>query len=87
MQPSQRVRLRFLLCLAASVMTVNADVAQAKASRSNLTGGEDWMTGIPVLTFKWHHVKGPCLVVLWILVVGVCKLGMSCYHGDSPAVL
>uniref|UniRef100_A0A674MC10 Sodium/hydrogen exchanger n=1 Tax=Takifugu rubripes TaxID=31033 RepID=A0A674MC10_TAKRU len=68
MQPSQRVCLRFLLCLAASVMTVNADVVQTKASRSNLTGSEDWTPGIPIVTFKWHHVKGPCLVVLWILV-------------------
>lgn len=76
MQPSQQVRLRFLLCLAASVMTVNADVVQTKASRSNLRGGEGWTTGIPVVAFKWHHVKGPCLEVLWILVVGVCKLGM-----------
>lgn len=76
MRPSQRVRLRFLLCLAASVMIVNADVVQMKASRSNLTGVEGWTTGIHIVTFKWHHVKGPCLVVLWILIVGVCKLGM-----------
>uniref|UniRef100_A0A674MTS7 Sodium/hydrogen exchanger n=1 Tax=Takifugu rubripes TaxID=31033 RepID=A0A674MTS7_TAKRU len=80
MQPSQRVCLRFLLCLAASVMTVNADVVQTKASRSNLTGSEDWTPGIPIVTFKWHHVKGPCLVVLWILVVGVCKLVIEANH-------
>lgn len=75
-----------LICLAASVLTVSADVVQAdppsrlEPSRSNEgdygDGGHgNSSAGIPVVTLKWHHVQEPYQVALWILVAGVCKLG------------
>lgn len=47
-------------------------------STSNLNQTEHGssITGIPVVTFKWHHVQTPYLVALWILVAGLAKLGM-----------
>uniref|UniRef100_H3CAB9 Sodium/hydrogen exchanger n=1 Tax=Tetraodon nigroviridis TaxID=99883 RepID=H3CAB9_TETNG len=36
--------------------------------------------GIPVVTFKWHHVQEPYYVALWILVAGVCKLVIEANH-------
>lgn len=32
-------------------------------------------TGISVMTFKWDHVETPFVVVSWILVAGLAKLG------------
>ncbi len=34
------------------------------------------LTEIPIARFAWLHVKIPFLIVFWIFVVGVCKLGM-----------
>lgn len=74
-----------LICLAASLLTVSADVVQIEPksplepSRSNAGNGDHGnssvLAGIPVVTLKWHHVQEPYQVVLWILVAGLCKLG------------
>lgn len=74
------MRLGPLICLATSVLTVTADLVQADPqSRSNVGdghhGNSSVLSGIPMVTFKWHHVQEPYHVVLWILVAGVCKLG------------
>lgn len=34
------------------------------------------ISGIQIVTFKWHHVEAPYLIALWILVAGVSKMGM-----------
>lgn len=46
-------------------------------SKSSLSRTENGSTtkGIPIITFKWDHVEAPFLVVLWILVAGLAKLG------------
>lgn len=33
-------------------------------------------TGIPIVTFKWHHVQTEYLVALFVLVAFLAKLGM-----------
>lgn len=36
------------------------------------------LTGLPIVTFKWHHVETPYLVALWVFVAGLAKLsGMN----------
>lgn len=75
-----------LICLISAVSGVNGDVARTdqeshlKPSESNLTqtehGHGSSVTGIPIVTFKWHHVEAPYLVALWILVAGLGKMGM-----------
>lgn len=77
-----------LICLLSGVTGANRDVAlthqepplKPAESKSNLNqtehGHGSSITGIPVVTFKWHHVESPYLIALWILVAGVAKLGM-----------
>lgn len=77
-----------LICLIGGVTGVNGDEARAglkshlKPSEcaSNLSQAEHGhsasITGIPIVTFKWHHVEMPYLVALWILVAGLAKMGM-----------
>uniref|UniRef100_A0A3B4AHW0 Sodium/hydrogen exchanger n=1 Tax=Periophthalmus magnuspinnatus TaxID=409849 RepID=A0A3B4AHW0_9GOBI len=38
------------------------------------------ITGIPIVTFKWHHVEMPYTVALWILVAGLGKLVIEANH-------
>lgn len=47
-------------------------------SNHSLTGGEHGFSnsGIHIVSFKWQHVETPYLIVLWILVAGVAKMGM-----------
>lgn len=47
-------------------------------SHPNQTGHEHGsrITGIPIVTFKWHHVEAPYLIALWVLVSFLGKLGM-----------
>lgn len=30
--------------------------------------------GYQIVTFKWHHVQDPFIIVLWILVASVAKI-------------
>lgn len=79
-----------LICLISGVTGVNGDLALThqesrlkppteSKSHSNQTEhghGSSLITGIPIVTFKWHHVETPYLIALWILVAGLAKLGM-----------
>ncbi|CAL9690761.1 unnamed protein product [Knipowitschia caucasica] len=38
------------------------------------------ITTLPIVTWKWHHVEAPYIVMLWILVCWLCKLGESRPH-------
>ena len=50
---------------------------EVPGSKPNHTGdGHVAIDGIPVVTFKWHHVETPYLIALWILACFVGKLGM-----------
>uniref|UniRef100_A0A8C3AQF6 Sodium/hydrogen exchanger n=1 Tax=Cyclopterus lumpus TaxID=8103 RepID=A0A8C3AQF6_CYCLU len=44
------------------------------------------ITGIPVVTFKWHHVETPYLVALWILVAGLAKLVIEANHHVTSVI-
>lgn len=48
----------------------------ANQSHADHGHGSSAVAGIPVVTFKWHHVETPYQVALWILVAGLAKLGM-----------
>lgn len=76
-----------LICLASGAAGANGHAAPthrdahpepASESRSNWSRSHDpaVITGIPIVTFKWHHVEAPYLVVLWVLVAFLAKLGM-----------
>lgn len=32
------------------------------------------LTGLPIVTFKWHHVQTPYLVIVWVFVAALAKL-------------
>ncbi|XP_056335717.1 sodium/hydrogen exchanger 3.1 [Danio aesculapii] len=34
------------------------------------------LTGLPIVTFKWHHVETPYLVALWVFVAALAKLSV-----------
>uniref|UniRef100_A0A8C1G3U1 Sodium/hydrogen exchanger n=1 Tax=Cyprinus carpio TaxID=7962 RepID=A0A8C1G3U1_CYPCA len=37
---------------------------------------EENLTGLPIVTFKWHHVETPYLVIIWVFVAGLAKLSV-----------
>uniref|UniRef100_A0A671LYM9 Sodium/hydrogen exchanger n=1 Tax=Sinocyclocheilus anshuiensis TaxID=1608454 RepID=A0A671LYM9_9TELE len=37
---------------------------------------EENLTGLPIVTFKWHHVQTPYLVIIWVFVAGLAKLSV-----------
>ncbi|KAM9340675.1 sodium/hydrogen exchanger 3-like [Symphorus nematophorus] len=81
-----------LICLISGVAGVNGDVELAHQgshlkpleSNCNLNQNEHGhgsnITGIPIVTFKWHHVEAPYLIALWILVAGLAKLVIESNH-------
>uniref|UniRef100_A0AAV2K0E1 Sodium/hydrogen exchanger n=1 Tax=Knipowitschia caucasica TaxID=637954 RepID=A0AAV2K0E1_KNICA len=44
------------------------------------------LSGIPIVTFKWHHVEGPYTVALWVLVAGVGKLVIEANHHVTAVI-
>uniref|UniRef100_A0A8C4GLW6 Sodium/hydrogen exchanger n=1 Tax=Dicentrarchus labrax TaxID=13489 RepID=A0A8C4GLW6_DICLA len=78
------------------VTRVNGDVAlthqesRLNPSKSNLNqtehGHGSVITGIPIVTFKWHHVETPYLVALWILVAGLGKLVIEANHHVTSVI-
>ncbi|XP_061885525.1 sodium/hydrogen exchanger 3-like isoform X3 [Entelurus aequoreus] len=55
---------------------------QQRNSGSNASehGHAPSITGIPVVSFKWHHVEPPYLVALWVLVAFLSKLVIEANH-------
>nr|XP_046273357.1 sodium/hydrogen exchanger 3-like isoform X2 [Scatophagus argus] len=87
-----------LICLTSGVRRVNGDVAPThqepplklseSKSSSNQTehGHGSSITGIPIVTFKWHHVETPYLVALWVLVAGLAKMVIEANHHVTNVV-
>ncbi|KAL6099451.1 slc9a3 [Pungitius sinensis] len=48
--------------------------------------GSSAIAGIPVVTFKWHHVETPYLVAVWILVAGLAKLVIEANHHVTEVI-
>ncbi|KAL0962586.1 hypothetical protein UPYG_G00342120 [Umbra pygmaea] len=42
-------------------------------------GTGDTISTLPIVSWKWHHIEGPYLVALWVLVSWVCKLVFQLY--------
>ncbi|KAK9957864.1 hypothetical protein ABG768_012067 [Culter alburnus] len=34
------------------------------------------LTGLPIVTFEWHHVQTPYLVIVWVFVAALAKLSV-----------
>uniref|UniRef100_A0A8C7LZ01 Sodium/hydrogen exchanger n=1 Tax=Oncorhynchus mykiss TaxID=8022 RepID=A0A8C7LZ01_ONCMY len=44
------------------------------------------ISGIQIVTFKWHHVEAPYLIALWILVAGVSKMVVELNHSLTSVI-
>ncbi|XP_020338827.1 sodium/hydrogen exchanger 3 [Oncorhynchus kisutch] len=44
------------------------------------------ISGIQIVTFKWHHVEAPYLIALWILVAGVSKMVVELNHNLTSVI-
>uniref|UniRef100_A0A671Z2T6 Sodium/hydrogen exchanger n=1 Tax=Sparus aurata TaxID=8175 RepID=A0A671Z2T6_SPAAU len=92
MRGSGYAHLWLLVCLISGVTRANGDVAlthresplkpsESKSSLNHSEHGHDSIiTGIPIVTFKWHHVEAPYIIVLWILVAGLGKMVIESNH-------
>lgn len=54
--------------------TSSSDHNNADSGHDSGHGG-DPITTLPIVSWKWHHVEAPYIVVLWILVCWICKIG------------
>lgn len=66
--------------LIGAVSSVTGEVALTHQRSSGEPSGSEHgpasnITGIPIVTFKWHHVETPYLVALWVLVPCLGKMG------------
>uniref|UniRef100_A0A673G3Q2 Sodium/hydrogen exchanger n=1 Tax=Sinocyclocheilus rhinocerous TaxID=307959 RepID=A0A673G3Q2_9TELE len=48
---------------------------------------EENLTGLPIVTFKWHHVRTPYLVIIWVFVAGLAKLSVVELNHHVTSVL
>uniref|UniRef100_A0A672HK26 Sodium/hydrogen exchanger n=1 Tax=Salarias fasciatus TaxID=181472 RepID=A0A672HK26_SALFA len=72
------MRRRGALCLLGWLLLVCvAPPAEAMQHHGNHS---EPLTGIPIVTFKWHHVQSPYLVALWVLVAFLGKLVIEANH-------
>lgn len=74
MRPCGYVHLRLLLliCLISGVTSTTSNETETHLHEH----GQSSVTGIPIVTLKYHHVETPFLIALWVLVVFLAKLGM-----------
>ncbi|KAF3834305.1 hypothetical protein F7725_025509, partial [Dissostichus mawsoni] len=83
-------KIVLLIFLISGVTKVKGDVAhqephpkqpsELKSNQTEQGHGSSVITGIPVVTFKWHHVETPYVIALWILVACVGKLVIESNH-------
>ncbi|TRY96396.1 hypothetical protein DNTS_029325 [Danionella cerebrum] len=56
------------------------DFAEDISSRSESAANVSAITTLPIVTWKWEHVRTPYLVALWILTCWLCKLVTELNH-------
>lgn len=81
----------WLLGTLALLYLVSLSVVEAKAksdhhSQNGHHQNASSITGIPIVTFKWHHVEMPYTVALWVLVAGLCKLAIEANHHVTSVI-
>ncbi|XP_042290775.1 sodium/hydrogen exchanger 3-like isoform X3 [Thunnus maccoyii] len=78
-----------LICLITGVTGVQGDEAlkhpDSSTNQSERSHGSG-STGIPIVTFKWHHVDTEYLVALWVLVAGLAKLVIEANHHVTSVI-
>ncbi|XP_039534869.1 sodium/hydrogen exchanger 3.1 isoform X1 [Pimephales promelas] len=66
------LRAVFLVCFVHPLiqgLSADANVVQSPRLEPNLTG-------LPIVTFEWHHVQTPYLVIIWVFVAALAKLSV-----------
>lgn len=64
----------------------------SSSGHNNADGGHDGghggapITTLPIVSWKWHHVEGPYLVALWILVCWICKIVIEANHHVTSVI-
>ncbi|XP_043073664.1 sodium/hydrogen exchanger 3.1 [Puntigrus tetrazona] len=64
-------RAVFLLFLVIQGLSGDGNLVQNPRHRV-----EGNLTGLPIVTFEWHHVQTPYLVIIWVFVAGLAKLSV-----------
>uniref|UniRef100_A0A3B4F6X6 Sodium/hydrogen exchanger n=1 Tax=Pundamilia nyererei TaxID=303518 RepID=A0A3B4F6X6_9CICH len=55
-------------------------LSESSHSNESQHGHSSNVTGIPIISFKWHHVETPYLVAFWVLVSFLGKLVIEANH-------
>ncbi|XP_067281953.1 sodium/hydrogen exchanger 3.1 [Pseudorasbora parva] len=66
------LRAVFLVCCVNPLiqgLNANMDLSPRHRLEPNLTG-------LPIVTFEWHHVQTPYLVIIWVFVAALAKLSV-----------
>uniref|UniRef100_A0A673ZJV8 Sodium/hydrogen exchanger n=1 Tax=Salmo trutta TaxID=8032 RepID=A0A673ZJV8_SALTR len=74
----------WLLGTAFLTCTVNLFVEGTEVGAGGGHGSS--ISGIQIVTFKWHHVEAPYLIALWILVAGVSKMVVELNHSLTSVI-
>uniref|UniRef100_A0A8C1JFG3 Sodium/hydrogen exchanger n=1 Tax=Cyprinus carpio TaxID=7962 RepID=A0A8C1JFG3_CYPCA len=68
------LRAVFLVCFVNPLIQgLSGDVNLVQDPRHRL---EKNLTGLSIVTFDWHHVQTPYLVITWVFVAGLAKLSV-----------
>ncbi|XP_059411401.1 sodium/hydrogen exchanger 3.1 [Carassius carassius] len=68
------LRTVFLVCFVNPLIQgLSGDVNLVKDHRDQLGNN---LTGLPIVTFDWHHVQTPFQVIIWVFVAGLAKLSV-----------
>ncbi|CAM4637057.1 unnamed protein product [Leuciscus chuanchicus] len=68
------LRAVFLVCfIHPLIQGLSADANVVQSPRHRL---EPNLTGLPIVTFEWHHVQTPYLVIIWVFVAALAKLSV-----------
>ncbi len=66
------LRVVFLVCFVNPL--IQGLCGDAKGVQNAHHELQENLTGLPIVTFNWHHVQTPYLVIIWVFVAGLAKL-------------